>query len=286
MALWSAITRITTFDVGVTPAVGQSGDPHRQARTSFLSAIAPTASERRSPALRGSSAHKPLTIAARRCLSTAAAGPSSCPNTDTMSVSSSHAPMMKSRPRTAVSVRRCASGSKRATCASTAMRSFSSERRSQVTARSAIAASISAHACSPWTSRVPQVIVDTSRVLTAPLPNSAATCGKCSRSASAIRICPEARRDPIAIAAPTSAAVQAHGSNTHNARSSSSSVRRRVNSAIAANRRAPAIASCRTPSSIAATNSTSLAAANSESNIRSNLQRGCDKRPRTDLTCG
>ena len=68
MAVWSAITRITTFDVGVTPAVGQSGDPHRQARTSLLSAIAPAASERRSPALRGSSAHNPLTIAATRCL--------------------------------------------------------------------------------------------------------------------------------------------------------------------------------------------------------------------------
>ena len=146
MAVWSAITRITTFDLGVTPAAGQCGDPHRQARVSLPSAIAPAASERRSPALRGSSAHSPLTIAVTRCFITAAAGASSCPNTDTVSVSSSHAPMMKSRPRTTVSVRRCASGSYRATCASTATRSLSSDSRSHLTARSAIAASMLAHA--------------------------------------------------------------------------------------------------------------------------------------------
>ena len=147
MAVWSAITRITTFDVGVTPAVGQSGDPHRQARTSL-----PVGD-------RAGGIGTPLTGAARiigtqpvdhrgdAFVQTAAAGASSCPNTDTVSVSSSHAPMMKSRPRTAVSVRRCASGSNRATCASTATRSFSSERRSHLTARSAIAASMSAQAC-------------------------------------------------------------------------------------------------------------------------------------------
>ena len=35
-----------------------------------------------------------------------------------------------------------------------------------------------------------------------------------------MRICPEARRGPIAIAAPTSAAAESHGSNAHSARSS------------------------------------------------------------------
>src|SRR3954471_3808065 len=133
-----------------------------------------------------------------------------------------------------------------------------------------------AHASSPCTSRVPQVIVATSRLLNAPLQCRAATWGRCSRSASAMRICPEARRAPIAIAAATSAAAESHGSNAHHTRSSSGSTRRRVSSAIAGNRRAPAIASWRTPSSIATRSSSSDVAANSESNIHSNVLRSTD----------
>jgi hypothetical protein len=226
MAVWLAITRITTWEVSVTPAAGQSADPQRQARVSLRSAIAPTASERRSPAVRGSSAHSPASIAATRCRNTSAAGASSRPHTDTVSASSSHASMVKSRPRTAVSVRRCASGSNRATSMSTAWRSLSSDSRSQWVARSAMAASMWAQASSPCTSRVPQVIADTSRLLNAPLTYNPAIWGRCSRSASAMRICPEARRDPIPIAAATSAAAESHGSNAHRARSSSSSTRR------------------------------------------------------------
>ena len=79
---------------------------------------------------------------------------------------------------------------------------------------------------SACTSRVPQVIADTSRLLSAPLTYSAATWGRCSRSASAMRGYPEARRDPIPITAATSAAAESHGSNAHRARSSSSSTRR------------------------------------------------------------
>ena len=43
------------------------------------------------------------------------------------------------------------------------------------------------------------------------LPVQRRNLGRCSRSASAMRICPEARRDPIAIAAATSAAANPTG---------------------------------------------------------------------------
>ncbi len=75
----------------------------------------------------------------------------------------------------------------------------------------------------------------------------AATRGRRSRSATAIRICLEARRCPTVMAAATPAAAEAQPSNAQFARSSSSTTRRRASSATAASRRAPAAASARVP---------------------------------------
>ena len=153
-----------------------------------------------------------------------------------VSVSSSHAPTVKSRPRIAVWVRRTASGSYRFTRRPPPAQLLFGQ-GAPLAARSADASSISAQACSPSTSRVAQVTVETIRALNAPFvqrghPGEPVTQGL------AIRIFPDARRTRCD-RAPTSAAADAHESNAHNARSSPSSTRRRVNSAIAANWRAP-----------------------------------------------
>ncbi len=114
MAAWSAITRITTFDFGCHPGGGavRFSTPAGQDvvavgdRAGGIGA-ALTGAARILGAQPVDHRGHPLFPAPRR------PGPAGCPNTDTVSVSSSQAPMMKSRPRTAVSVRRCASGSYR-----------------------------------------------------------------------------------------------------------------------------------------------------------------------------
>jgi len=117
---WSVITRMTTFDVGRGPADRHDGAPHPQARWSLPWAQAPAASERRSPALRGSSSHTAPVIAVIRFVNTAASVARSRPHTEVVSVSSSPDPMVKSRPRRLAWVRRTASGSCLVTCVSTA----------------------------------------------------------------------------------------------------------------------------------------------------------------------
>ena len=75
--------------------------------------MAPTASERRSPIVRGSSSQTPCTICATRRLSTAASVANSRPHTEVVSAGSSRSPIEKSLVRVDDSERRTAAGSYR-----------------------------------------------------------------------------------------------------------------------------------------------------------------------------
>ncbi|AOT76177.1 Uncharacterised protein [Mycobacterium tuberculosis] len=118
-------------------------------------------------------------------------------------------------------------------------------------------------------------MINTSRALSCPAKNNAATWG--SRFRVRLRcICPEALRWLTVSAAATSAAAQSQPSHAQSARWSLP-VRRLVSSAIADRRRAPAATSARAQSSIAASSAASSASRSSTgsdndiSNIRSSI---------------
>ena len=256
-------------EAGVLSAA-QLSEPHLHARRSWPATIAPTASERRSPIERGSSSQTPATIAATRRLSTAASVANSLPHTDVIC-----GWVIEISDREVPRAHGCFGPSQRRRIESLNPGIDLVDPASAPTAGpkplalSASAASISAIASRSSTNCVRQVMAETTREFTRPCMYNAAIRGSRSRSATAIRIWPDARRCPTVIAAP----LQQQPNPIHRMPNWPDRRRHRRGGEPAQRSRPggapPQQASARAQSSIAATTVASSAATNSESNIHS-----------------
>ena len=206
-ALCGAITFITTRTAGGSAgsACAHSGRPHRQTKARF-SDMASTASARRWPSVRGSSAHTPLASCVTRWSKLEPAFAVNVPSS--RAVPSGPGRTRTSRRRSAFSRSRMASGSISRTAASTALMTRCRDHDFQPEIRPAKSASRRVMIPLSVTSSVRSMITATVAQSICPRRRTCATWGSRSVNASACETTSVATLGEMFMAAPTSATVR------------------------------------------------------------------------------